>query len=76
MLKINITDIIYLREHLLDVYIILTGCDRKYMPYFNCPYIIIVPLIMISQKLSFIKKLKPTLAKRLTEMIFIKKEGQ
>ena len=74
MPKVGLTDISNL-EHLLAVYVTLTDCDIMYIPYFNYPCIIIVPFIMISQKLSFIKKLKPTLAKKLTEMTFIKKEG-
>ena len=55
------------------MYITLTGHDIIYMPCFNYPCIIVVSFTMISQKSSFIKNLKPSLAKKPAEMTFIKK---
>ena len=57
------------------MYITLTGRDIMYISYFNYPHIIAVSFIMISQKLFFIINLKSSLAKRPTEMTFIKKNN-
>ena len=58
------------------MYVTPTGYDNIYMTCFNYPRIIVVSFTMISQKSFFIKNLKSSLAKRLIEMIFIKKKGQ